>query len=768
MKTVIEEIEFVGGKPLPNFYSCRLRPPGDFQEGSFRTTTRRHDGKQYGVIMGRLDGETTMTEQAYRYSKETWDTGAARSHCRGHDGSFEETTSTRTSRTASGLKTFDADGRSWLLLWTMNAFEDREDETFETRAIEEYVERHEDETVKCTYQFWHIPGTKFGDVLWQGTAGRFLAELGTFDDTEVGQAFKGFLQKHPDGHPAVAPHGWGASHCYLYETKDGESGTYHWFEKLESTVLPSHEAANLWNPKLEVLMNDKQKKALATIGEETGIGGEELVKLVLNAGETKTRELEGGGVAFKMFDGVVRGLNEVIEQLEDVDAKAALGALADKIKEQLESPAPETEGEEVTEGDTDGDGTEQQTNGPETPLPELAGDAGDIETSTKALTHNSKLADREPSWGTVNKTRLPRNAHARTGEADAKSTWGFPHHWVQGGGGLDEDGVYTTGDMYLHRGGLISAWGAAQGARAGVEASAAVKGHLNTHRKAVGLEEASFNESGRIVGLLESSEKALDGDRAPLYLYVKLIEPGWGNERDNHYYPAEVLERDAHVFEGAKMYTTDHRDKAVGNEVSIVEKAPVLFTETGAPIGLVCIYDPNFAEVTRNRAAAGHLGTLECSILATGIVQPGYKADGREGSLVEAIKGDPKPDVDWVTRAGAGGRALETVDNSAETAESEVTNLNETEIKERLDATKLPDEAKEWLMESEYADDSALAAAVEKAVERVKALTGSGKVFANDPAPPETGSGMTKEEYDEAYRTQIAEVYGLTKTVKEQ
>jgi len=324
------------------------------------------------------------------------------------------------------------------------------------------------------------------------------------------------------------------------------------------------------------------------------------------------------------------------------DSLSTLAELTDKIKEQLKSPAPETEGREVEEGDSDGDDA-SETKPPPEPT-EATEDTESVEVSTKALTHNSKLADGEPAWGTVNKTRLPRSAHARMGEADAKSTWGFPHHWVRGGGDLNEDGVYTTGDMYLHRGGLISAWGAAQGARAGVEAEAAVKGHLNMHRKAVGLEEADFSEnSGRIVGLLESSEKALDGDRAPLYLYVKLIEPGWGNERDNHYYPAEMLERDAHVFSGAKMFTTDHGDKSVDNEVSIVEKAPVFFTETGAPVGLVCIYDPNFAEVTRNRAAAGHLGTLECSILATGIVQPGYKADGREGSLVEAIKATRSP-----------------------------------------------------------------------------------------------------------------------------
>lgn len=77
------------GKPYPNEHACRLRSPDDFQDGSFRRTERKHDGKTYYVIMGRLEGESTMTEQAYRYPKDGWEVGEARSHCKDHDGSFE-------------------------------------------------------------------------------------------------------------------------------------------------------------------------------------------------------------------------------------------------------------------------------------------------------------------------------------------------------------------------------------------------------------------------------------------------------------------------------------------------------------------------------------------------------------------------------------------------------------------------------------------------------------------------------------------------------
>jgi len=80
----------VAMKPYPSEHACRLRQPEDFEEGSFRRVKREHEGKEYSVIMGKIKGETSMTEQAYRYSKDSWTVEAARSHCKAHKGiSFE-------------------------------------------------------------------------------------------------------------------------------------------------------------------------------------------------------------------------------------------------------------------------------------------------------------------------------------------------------------------------------------------------------------------------------------------------------------------------------------------------------------------------------------------------------------------------------------------------------------------------------------------------------------------------------------------------------
>jgi hypothetical protein len=75
--------------PYPNEHACRIRQPGDFQKGKWARTSREHNGKEYGIVMGRLKGETTMTEQAYRYPIDNWTEKQAKAHCKEHGGQFE-------------------------------------------------------------------------------------------------------------------------------------------------------------------------------------------------------------------------------------------------------------------------------------------------------------------------------------------------------------------------------------------------------------------------------------------------------------------------------------------------------------------------------------------------------------------------------------------------------------------------------------------------------------------------------------------------------
>lgn len=203
-----------------------------------------------------------------------------------------------------GAKLFTGkDGRKWLLTWTTNAFEDREEEIFTTRAIESYIKAVEDADEKGTCQFWHIPGTDFATIRWQGGIGRFLVEMSTFDDTKMGRWFKGFFEKYPEGHPVIAPYGWGCSHGYNYRKVDRLDGIYNWFDKKETTILPIDAASNVFTlaefgfGEKTMELSEKQRNALQVIGNEIGVLN--FVDVVTETGKAFTRLLEDSGVQYK-------------------------------------------------------------------------------------------------------------------------------------------------------------------------------------------------------------------------------------------------------------------------------------------------------------------------------------------------------------------------------------------------------------------------------------------------------------------------------------
>ena len=310
------------------------------------------------------------------------------------------------------------------------------------------------------------------------------------------------------------------------------------------------------------------------------------------------------------------------------------------------------------------------------------------------------------------------------------------------------------------------------------------------------LDEAQLSESasGHAIALAET-QAVTGGPRAPLLMDVALIMPGWGNKKDNHYYSREVQKRDAKVFEGVKMYATDHKpdQKSVRTEVSVV-KGITGFTDDGAPIASVAVHDPDFAEATRNRAKLNTLDSLECSILATGNVRKG-KVNGKKGNIVEAITSANS--VDWVTKAGAGGHAIALAESNtggvnmdkeqvkrllsesdlpqdaqerlagaeyeneeavkeAILAEAKaksgdepkpVVYLAEAKIKELLEASRLPKQAQDRLVESQYLDTEALKTVIEAERAYIKELTGSGKPFAQGDIAP-TDAIMSEVDYD--------------------
>jgi hypothetical protein len=289
------------------------------------------------------------------------------------------------------------------------------------------------------------------------------------------------------------------------------------------------------------------------------------------------------------------------------------------------------------------------------------------------------------------------------------------------------------------------------------------------------LAELAESEPTEISGFAEME----GGDKTDLaVLNVKLVRPGWGNTRDNNYYPEEMLQKNAEKFIGAKMYESDHRpeEKSTRTWVSTISGISG-FAEDGAPVARVVIHDPGFAQRVRNLNEAKLLDKLECSILASGKTVGGFELQGRKGQRVTEIV--EVASVDWVTRAGAGGHALNMAetepasnDLAAEnvavvqsggtitedkTAVEEVTTEKQVEevtpvtevpaiisekqepeevkelsaeaVKAMLEMTHLPEITKKRFMASVFKTEEELKEAIEAEKKYISELTGAGKPF---------------------------------------
>jgi len=196
-----------------------------------------------------------------------------------------------------GVKAVKVGGGKYLVLWTSNAFEDREREIFSTKSWEDYVDRVDNhpEIRPGRVWFWHIKGSGFADIVWQDMVGRLLVEVAKVDDTPRGTKAFHALQ-HPEEYPDLAPEGWGTSHGYLYRGDDKETGVYKFVHKFESTVLPFDKASNIYGGLKEVLDMSVSAEKQAALVEL--FGDEEAVKIIAEA-QKASDDLESSGVAFK-------------------------------------------------------------------------------------------------------------------------------------------------------------------------------------------------------------------------------------------------------------------------------------------------------------------------------------------------------------------------------------------------------------------------------------------------------------------------------------
>ena len=283
-----------------------------------------------------------------------------------------------------------------------------------------------------------------------------------------------------------------------------------------------------------------------------------------------------------------------------------------------------------------------------------------------------------------------------------------------------------------------------------------------------------LKENGENVELSERAylTEIQEADAGPLHAIVRIIRPGWGNKRHNHYYPKDVLKRDSHKFIGAKMYETDHRDQEKSTRTWVSTIEDIVGYDSGAPLAKVAIHNKDFAERLKNLDKLGILEKMECSIYASGVAKKGFKLGGRKGKQVEAITGVSS--VDWVTRAGAGGAAVSLLESNEENSMENELELQEeglekqkpeeeqteeeiveevkiqeqepeepkllevSDIRDILAETDLPKYAQTRLAYSgRFADKDEVKEAAEAEIEYIKRVTHSGKPFGMSKTTPE-------------------------------
>ena len=304
-------------------------------------------------------------------------------------------------------------------------------------------------------------------------------------------------------------------------------------------------------------------------------------------------------------------------------------------------------------------------------------------------------------------------------------------------------------------------------------------------------------------------EEDVSPNRGLVTVDFVLLEPGWGNTRDNFFYPKEMLQRDAGKFVGSKMYETNHKqsEKSTRTWVSTITECPVGITETGAPIARAVIHSPDFANRVLNLHEAGLLSKMENSVMAKAIGKP-YSDGTRTGKIIKEFvseNGDPAGDVDWVTRAGAGGRILKVSESAAEpevkkeeeiveeVAENlEVVTVQESDEKETsgettveevsagteavvddtpkylevgevaaiLEKSKLPEAAREELLKRQFSDVEQVKENIEDMRSFIKKLTGSKVVFGMGEVE-RVSESKEKPAFTEEAQRNILKKYGM-------
>lgn len=225
----------------------------------------------------------------------------------------------------SGFKIIKTpDGYRWLA-FSSNAFKDLDGELFTTKALEEAVDYADQTGDRGPLRVFHVPGTDIGDADFQGIAGRFLIESGTFRSDELGSKAVEYFLTSSDKQFQV-------SIGFQYKVGDEEDGVYDWLRIRERSVTPFGDAANPFTNFAfgEIggeLMDERKVNML------TDMFGKDLASKIVGDAESKSKDLEDKGVSFKSTGDLLEDLKATIVEMPEGDHRNQLVGLVDKYSQ---------------------------------------------------------------------------------------------------------------------------------------------------------------------------------------------------------------------------------------------------------------------------------------------------------------------------------------------------------------------------------------------------------------------------------------------------
>lgn len=169
-------------------------------------------------------------------------------------------------------------------------------------------------------------------------------------------------------------------------------------------------------------------------------------------------------------------------------------------------------------------------------------------------------------------------------------------------------------------------------------------------------ESITFREAGAYGDYVTLAEAAPQFDVENRTVWVTPIKPGWGNTRDNNFYPTEAVREatEKGLFNHLKMFK-DHPRRS--DEKELPERSVKdWFATTREAVWDEARQKPRVPIVVHDDADFRRMQEapeqVAFSILGGGMARPGT-VDGRKGRILESIS--KVRSVDWVTEAGAGG-----------------------------------------------------------------------------------------------------------------